>query len=120
MFGITDFTQKIVDYTNFEFSMLSDALGFGGAILLIGMVTIFAVLTIIWFSLVLFKIFFHDLPAKKAANPTVIAESVSPAENVQIANSNDEEIVAVIAAAIAMAESESSDVKFKVVSFRRK
>ena len=31
----------------------------------------------------------------------------------------DEEIVAVIAAAIAMAESESNGLKFKVVSFRR-
>ena len=32
---------------------------------------------------------------------------------------NDEEIIAVIAAAIAMAESESDGLKFKVVSFRR-
>lgn len=31
----------------------------------------------------------------------------------------DEEIIAVIAAAIAMAESENSGLKFKVVSFRR-
>ena len=120
MFGITDFTQKIVDYANFEFSMLSDALGFGGAILLIGMVTIFAVLTIIWFSLVLFKIFFHDIPAKKAINPIAVTESAAPSENEQTVKSSDEEIVAVIAAAIAMAESESSDVKFKVVSFRKK
>ena len=36
------------------------------------------------------------------------------------ANDNDdEEIIAVIAAAIAMAESESNGLKFKVVSFRR-
>ncbi len=32
---------------------------------------------------------------------------------------NNEEIIAVIAAAIAMAESESNGLKFKVVSFRR-
>ena len=50
MFGITDYTQKIVDYGKFEFSMLTDALGFGGAMLLIGMATIFSVLIIIWLS----------------------------------------------------------------------
>ena len=33
---------------------------------------------------------------------------------------NDQEIVAVIAAAIAMAESEENGIKFRVVSFRRK
>ena len=57
MFGITDYTQKIVDYGKFEFSMLADALGFGGAMLLIGMATIFSVLITIWLSLVLFKLF---------------------------------------------------------------
>ena len=120
MFGITDYTQKIVDYGKFEFSMLTDALGFGGAMLLIGMATIFSVLIIIWLSLVLFKLFFHDLPAKKAAKTAVVAETAAPVETVQVVNNNDEEIVAVIAAAIAMAESESSDIKFKVVSFRKK
>lgn len=43
---------------------------------------------------------------------------VVPANNENNA-SLDEEIVAVIAAAIAMAESESNGLKFKVVSFRR-
>ena len=40
-------------------------------------------------------------------------------EPVAVTANNDEEIVAVIAAAIAMAESESNGIKFKVVSFRR-
>lgn len=43
---------------------------------------------------------------------------VTPKNNVDD-NGLDEEIVAVIAAAIAMAESESSGLKFRVVSFRR-
>ena len=40
-------------------------------------------------------------------------------ERANISANNDEEFIAVIAAAIAMAESESDGLKFKVVSFRR-
>ena len=118
MFGISDFSNKIVDFGNFHISQLGDALLFGGAILLIGMVTIFAVLCLLWASLVVFKVVFHDLPKKRANAPAPAeAESTAPAE---VSNSSYEtEIVAVIAAAIAMAESESSDTKFKVVSFKR-
>ena len=43
MFGIEDFSKAIVDFQNFEVSQLGDALLFGGAILLIGMAAIFAV-----------------------------------------------------------------------------
>ena len=117
MFGIEDFSKSIVDYSNFDISQLGEAALFGGAILLIGMVTIFAVLVVIWLCLVLFKVAFHDLPSKKAA-PDPVPAAVT--EVVEVVNNNDEEIVAVIAAAIAMAESESSGVKFKVVSFKRK
>ena len=117
MFGIEDFSKSIVDYSNFDISQLGEAALFGGAILLIGMVTIFAVLTVIWLCLLLFKVVFHDLPEKKAA-PAPIANTV--VEEAEVATNNDSEIVAVIAAAIAMAESESSGVKFKVVSFKRK
>lgn len=53
-------------------------------------------------------------------------ESKIDAEDLEATNeasysgaNNDEEIIAVIAAAIAMAESESDGLKFKVVSFRR-
>lgn len=48
-----------------------------------------------------------------ASDTAVVEEGVSAVAN------NDEEIIAVIAAAIAMAESESNGLKFKVVSFRR-
>ena len=117
MFGIEDFSKSIVDYSNFDISQLGEAALFGGAILLIGMVTIFAVLTVIWLCLLLFKIAFHDLPEKKATHAPIANTVVEEAE---VATNNDSEIVAVIAAAIAMAESESSGVKFKVVSFKRK
>ena len=118
MFGVEDFAQKIVDFENFDIAQLGTAAAFGGAIMLIGMATIFAVLCIIWICITLFKVFFHDLPAKKAAKasePAPVAVSAEP-----VKSNADEEIVAVIAAAIAMAESENSGMKFKVVSFKRK
>ncbi len=117
MFGITDFGKKIVDFSNFDISQLGDAAVFGGAMLLLGMLTVFAVLIVIWLCLVLFKVVFHDLPGKKTAP----AETIVPAVEVQeVVHNADDEIIAVIAAAIAMAESESSGTKFKVVSFKRK
>ena len=58
-----------------------------------------------------------EMAAKKAANAVV--EEESPV-TVSDAPTSDDEIVAVIAAAIAMAESECSDTKFRVVSFKRK
>ena len=87
-------------------------------VLLIGMATIFSVLCLIWLCLSLFKVFFHDLKTKKPA--TVKAAEVEEVKEVAQYQTNDEEIIAVIAAAIAMAESESTGVKFRVVSFKRK
>ena len=119
MFGIEDFTKKIVDFANFDVSQLGDALVFGGAILLIGMVAIFAVLVILWIFLVFFKFVFHDLPARSKNVKKVVPETVVPVEET-VTVSTEDEIVAAIAAAIAMAESESDGIKFKVVSFKRK
>lgn len=94
-----------------------DTLTFGLQMLLIGLVAVFAVLGLLWFCLYLFRVCFHDLPAKKAkAQVPVAAEPVPVATPV----TDDDEIVAVIAAAIAAAESENSGLKFRVVSFRRK
>lgn len=98
---------------------IGDVLTFGGQMLLIGMATVFSVLCIIWVCLLLFKLVFHDLPNRKQAtkNKAVVTEVV---ESAPVVAENNDEIVAVIAAAIAMAESESSDTKFRVVSFKRK
>ena len=95
-----------------------DALAFGGQTVLLGMAIIFAVLTIIWLALILFKFFLYDLPNRKAAKPSEIIET--PITRTAPAVSSSDEIVAVIAAAIAMAESDNTGAKFKVVSFRRK
>ena len=118
MFGVENFSEAIIKYgEGFEISQLGKAALFGGSMVLIGMATIFAVLCTLWGCLALFKLVFHDLPAKKAAKAV---EEDTSAVVVEETASNDDEIVAVIAAAIAMAESEASDTKFRVVSFKRK
>lgn len=97
---------------------LADSLEFGGQMVLLGMGAVFAVLTLIWLVLTIFKLVFTKINAneKKETPATVVA----PAPTVQAVTS-DSEIVAVIAAAIAMAQSEcGDDVKFRVVSFKRK
>ena len=98
---------------------LGDVLSFGGQMLLIGMATVFAVLCIIWLCLVIFKYAFQNIGNAKKADK-IEAETAKTVEIAPIRMTADEEIVAVIAAAIAMAESESSDTKFRVVSFKRK
>ena len=95
-----------------------DALIYGGQTVLIGIATVFAVLVIIMLTLFLFKLFFYDLTNQKSAAPVIVSEPEITAPEA-LSSSNDE-IVAVIAAAIAAAESESRGAQFRVVSFRRK
>lgn len=118
MFGIENFSEKIIKFgEGFEISQLGQAALFGGAVLLIGMATVFSVLCILWGFLALFKLVFHDIP-KKRANVTKVVEAVQ--QEVQtVVNDANEELVAVIAAAIAAAESDNTGIKFKVVSFRK-
>ena len=95
-----------------------ETLGFGAQMLFLGMATVFSVLAIIWVCLTIFKFAFQEKPksAKKVAEEAPAVVDVAPV----VASNQDEEIVAVIAAAIAMAESENAGLKFKVVSFKRK
>ena len=118
MFGITDFSKPIIDFSNFSFSQLGDAVLFGAAIILMGMLTVFAVLCILWLFLILFKFVFHDLKDKRAQKKASL--TVNLADNKDEDKSvDDSEIIAVIAAAIAAAESDNSGIKFRVVSFKR-
>ena len=107
---VDDYSKPIEDFW--------DKVQFGGTMLLIGLATVFAVLIILWLALLLFKFAFHDLPAKRKANST--SKTEVPVQTEAPVVSNDGEIIAVIAAAIAMAESDSDGVKFRVVSFRRR
>ena len=96
---------------------LTETLLFGAQMLLLGMATVFAVLAIIWFSLTVFKMVFTE---KKNAPKIEMIDEATNAPVSNISSSTDEEIVAVISAAIAAAEAESQGIKFRVVSFRRK
>ena len=95
---------------------VADKLSFGGMMVLVGVAAVFAVLTLIWLALTIFSTVFKSISEGKQKKE-LASEPV--AEPVAVTANTDEEIVAVIAAAIAMAESESNGVKFKVVSFRR-
>ena len=114
-----DFSEPIVNFSKFDFSQLGDALIFGGSMFLIGIVTVFAVLCLLWLFLIIFKIVFHDLPKKKPKKVSVAPVIITPEKTVDVKKEDDKEIVAVIAAAIAMAESDNSGMKFRVVSFKR-
>ena len=96
-----------------------ETLLFGLEILAIGMIAVFSVLVLIWFSLILFKkAMYRDESTTKKASVDQPAEPASPAV---VATANDSELIAVIAAAIAAAEQDSGNgAKFRVVSFKRK
>ena len=118
MFNI-DFNAPVVDFTSFDISQFGNAFLYGGSVLLIGMVTVFSVLCILWLFLVGFKLLFHDLPAKRNAKKKSAPVINIVEKKVESTSVEEGELVAVIAAAIAMAESDHSGMKFKVVSFRR-
>lgn len=104
--------------TSETLASFSDKLSYGGMMLLIGMLTVFSVLIVIMISLFVFKYFFHDMAKKSSTQKVTVTSPVQ--EPVYVAPVQDGEIVAAIAAAIAMAESESGGIKFRVVSFKRR
>lgn len=67
---------------------------------------------------IIYHIYKNKTGTSSAVEPNTQSENEEDVTANMSAN-NDEEIIAVIAAAIAMAESESDGLKFKVVSFRR-
>ena len=109
----SQYADKIIKTAGF-----GDTVAFGAKILLIGMATVFSVLCLIWLCLSVFKVAFSRKSEKPVKATKIEAEPVAVAP---VAVSDDSEIIAVIAAAIAAAESESTGgAKFRVVSFRRK
>ena len=102
-----------MDYTK-PVEGVMDKLTFGGMMVLIGMAAVFAVLFIIYLSLVLFKFAFNGKANKGSSKEEIAPIAPQPTYDV-----NDEVMIAVIAAAIAAAEEENPGKQFKVVSFRR-
>ena len=111
---------------------LSERLRIGLETAVIGLMMVFAILMILWGVLVLFRIFFYELPKKRreADKPAVPEPEPEPAPAVREAPAaaetpDDAELVAAITAAVSAyleAESAETDIPatgFRVVSFRR-
>ena len=84
--------------------------------LLVGMISVFLVLGIIFLALSLFKLAFNKSEKKSS-------ESVSPVvthDFIEAEPQFDGEVIAAIACAIALAESEKEGAKFRVVSFKKR
>ena len=100
-------------------SNLGENLKLGGEVVLVGVMTVFAVLGIIWAFLMVFKLVFSDM--KQGARKIPVESKPAPEVVAPVVTSGDEEeIIAVLAAAIAAAETEYVGLKFRVVSYRRK
>lgn len=120
--GILDFTSRFGEEGGYQ--TIGEALAGGFPVFLVGILTVFAVLAIIWGVLEIFHYLACTLPSKrqeKRENKTTEETPIVPAEDtIPSDNATDEEIVAVIAAAIAAAQAESPSGQFRVVSFRKK
>ena len=100
----------------------SEAFLGGGKVLLIGMCTVFAVLSIIWFCLYLTRLLLARISESVKEAPAPAAEPApAPAAPIAPAPVTAEgELIAVITAAIAAAEAECGRTGgFRVVSFHR-
>ena len=91
---------------------------------ILGMLTVFAVLAILWGCLEVFKYVFYTLPEqrkKTESAQTAVEPDTAPREEQTYAD--DGEIVAAIIAAITAARAEESNgapAAFRVVSFRKR
>lgn len=104
---------------------LNERLLYGLQVLVIGIVTVFVVLALLWGAMALFKIFFYNIPNKKmnAGSATVTeVENVPAAADIPLATAaaDDTQLIAVITAAIAAYNACAGNrLPFRVVSYRR-
>ena len=100
-----------------------ERLALAGEMTLIGMAMVFAVLAILWGVLAIFKMIFAKPESKKKAEPAPAPAPVAEPEPVVAVADSDDELVAVITAAVAayIADQEPGAYAggFRVVSFRR-
>ncbi len=105
----------------------SERMSYGLSVFVVGVATVFSVLAILWAALVLFKVFAYDIPqkrAKKAEEKKKVEVPASvetvEAEPVIEENDDDEQLIAVISAAIAAYTAQSGNaLPFRVVSYKR-
>ena len=101
-------------------STLGEKLLYGGRMVLIGMLTVFLVLSILWLSLEVLHYLLHrgdKAKAKKEAD--AVATPAAPVTVTTAPAEDEDEIAAVIAAAIYAAEESAPQSKFRAVSFKR-
>ena len=103
-----------------------DRVAYAGRMTLIGMLTIFLALSILWGALALFRVVLAAAQKRKAAKadpaPKGQEPTLAPAPVLSDHSHNEQEIVAAITAAISamLAEENGGTVQgFRVVSFRR-
>ena len=104
----------------------AERLGYSGRMLLIGIATVFLALTVLWGSLVLFRVIMEKATSKKKAKKAAKAENAVPAPVTTVAAStasaDEGAVVAAITAAVAAclaAENGGVTPAFRVVSYRR-
>jgi sodium pump decarboxylase gamma subunit len=103
-----------------------ERLAYAGKMTLLGMMMVFAVLAILWGILILFKVVFaaKDTAPKKSAKEKPVESVPLVEEAPDVAEQTDDELVAILTAAVAAyieseGQSESYAGGFRVVSFRR-
>ena len=101
----------------------AERLALAGQMTLLGMGMVFAVLALLWGVLAVFKLIFAKPAPKKVAEAPKSAPVVVPEPVVEVEQTDDTELIAVLTAAIAAYESangnEVAPGGFRVVSFRR-
>ena len=106
---------------------------YGLQVFVIGIVTVFAVLAILWGVMSLFRLFFYTIPQKKKAVKVDAPRPIEPFDDVpephqiplataQGGETDDKLLVAILTAAVAAYEGDGTTAptgSFRVVSYRR-
>lgn len=96
---------------------LSEALSMGGETTVIGLAIVFGVLIILMIVLMLMKVIFYKDPNKQKKTETPVTEAATAAE-VKTEDTNEDELIAVLTAAIA-ASLNTSTYNLRIKSYRR-
>lgn len=96
---------------------LGEALAMGGQTTVIGLAIVFAVLIILMIVLSLFKVIFYKKP-KTQAVPVAAPAQAAPVEEETADDTDEEELIAVLTAAVA-ASLNTSTYNLRIKSYRR-
>lgn len=97
---------------------LSEALGMGGMVTVVGLAIVFSVLIILMLVLMLFKVIFYKDPKKALPAKQTPTQNIQQTASAQVTAPDDEELIAVLTAAIA-ASLNTSTYNLHIKSYRR-